>query len=225
MKDFVHLHTHSDYSLLDGASSIGSLVNKARECGMSHLALTDHGNMFGALKFYQECKAGDVVPIVGSEFYTAHESRLKKTAGEREGRTSHLILLSMNETGYRNLLKLSSRGYTEGFYYKPRIDDELLEEHSEGLICLSACLAGEIPQAVLNGREDLAEERARYYRDLFGQDRFFLELQYHGIPEQERVNRALIELSGKTGIPLVATNDSHYTDKSDARAQVRVFSL
>ncbi|HUV08416.1 MAG TPA: DNA polymerase III subunit alpha, partial [Spirochaetia bacterium] len=218
MKDFVHLHTHSDYSLLDGASSIRELVGKAQENGMSHLALTDHGNMFGALKFYKECREKSIVPIVGSEFYLARGTRLKKTGGEREGRNSHLVLLAIDETGYKNLMRLSSLGFIEGFYYRPRIDDELLEQYSQGLICLSACLAGEIPRAILNGQEDHAEKKAIYYRDLFGADRFYLELQNHGIPEQQRVNRILMNLSKKTGISLVATNDVHYTDKSDAHA-------
>jgi DNA polymerase-3 subunit alpha len=219
MREFVHLHTHSDYSLLDGASSITSLVGKAQEYEMSHLALTDHGNMFGALKFYKECRTGGIVPIIGSEFYLAPGSRLKKSVTDKEGRFSHLILLAANEVGYKNLLKLSSLGYAEGFYYKPRIDDDLLEQHKEGLICLTACLAGDIPGLILNGQDEAAERRALYYRELFGESRFYLELQDHGIPQQTQVNRALLEISTRTGIPVVATNDIHYTDKDDARAQ------
>jgi len=219
MREFVHLHTHSDYSLLDGASSIPDMVRQAQEYKMSHLALTDHGNMFGALKFYKECLAGGITPIIGSEFYLAPSSRLNKSSADREGRFSHLILLASSVTGYKNLLKLSSRGYTEGFYYKPRIDDELLEEHREGLICLTACLAGDIPGLVLNGQDEAAEKRAHYYRELFGKERFYLEIQDHGIPEQRQVNSALLKISNRTGIPLVATNDVHYIQKEDARAQ------
>ncbi len=219
MREFVHLHTHSDYSLLDGASSIPGLVRKAQEYKMSHMALTDHGNMFGALKFYKECLAGGITPIIGSEFYLAPGSRMNKSPVDREGRFSHLILLASNVTGYKNLLKLSSLGYTEGFYYKPRIDDELLEDYREGLICLTACLAGDIPGFVLHGQDEAAEQRSHYYRDLFGKERFYLEIQDHGIPEQRQVNRALLNLSNRTGIPLVATNDVHYLQKEDARAQ------
>jgi DNA polymerase-3 subunit alpha len=219
MPDFIHLHTHSDFSLLDGAASISSLLSKAVEYKMSHLALTDHGNMFGALKFYKDCKALGIIPIIGSEFYLAPKSRFHKAARTKDPKYSHIVLLAKNTKGYKNLLKLSSYGYTEGFYYKPRIDHELIETYSEDLVCLSACLAGEIPSLILNNRIDEAEQRALYYRDIFGNENFFLELQDHGIPEQKRVNEELISISKKSGIPLVATNDIHYTEKSDARAQ------
>ena len=168
MKDFIHLHTHSDFSLLDGASSIEALVVKAGQCGMSHLALTDHGNMFGTLRFYKECRAQEIIPIVGSEFYVAHESRLKKTGGEREARTSHLILLSMNETGYRNLMRLVSAGFLEGFYYRPRIDKDILAQYSDGLICMSACLKGEIPHLINTGRIEEAGRVIDQFRQIFG---------------------------------------------------------
>jgi DNA polymerase-3 subunit alpha len=216
---FVHLHCHSDFSLLDGASSIETLVARARRLGMTHLALTDHGNMFGAIAFYKECRSQGIVPIVGSEVYKAPGSRLEKTGSEKGTRHHHLVLLARDMTGYQNLLELSSLGYTEGFYYKPRIDDELLERHHEGLIALSACLAGDIPAAILDGRFAEARARAQYYRELFGPTGFYLELQNHGIAEQAVVNRELVKLARETGIGLVATNDVHYTERTDARAQ------
>jgi DNA polymerase-3 subunit alpha len=219
MADFIHLHTHSDYSLLDGAASIDSLTEKACQMGMNALALTDHGNMFGALKFYKSCREKGIAPIIGSEFYVAPDSRFKKTGGDSEDRYYHLILLSGGETGYKNLIQLSSLSYTEGFYYKPRIDKELLERYSDNLICLSACLAGEVPSLILRGREDEAEKTALYFRELFGNEGFYLEMHDHGIAEQKTVNRSLVEISKKTGIPLVATNDIHYPNREDARAQ------
>jgi len=220
---FVHLHCHSDYSLLDGASSIDSLVARARELGMSRLALTDHGNMFGAMRFQKACRGGEGVPpikpIIGCEVYLAPGSRHEKSGSEKTVRYRHLVLLARNERGYRNLMALSSLGYTEGFYYKPRVDDELLERYREGLVCLTACLSGDVPALVLEGRIDEARARALAYRELFGPDGFWLELQDHGIPEQRTVNRALVDLARETGIPLVATNDVHYTRREDARAQ------
>ena len=223
MVPFVHLHCHSDYSLLDGASSIDSLVARTRELGMGRLALTDHGNMFGAMRFLKACRGGEagepVKPIIGCELYVAPGSRHEKAGSEKSVRHRHLVLLARNAEGYRNLMALSSLGYTEGFYYKPRVDDELLERHREGLVCLTACLGGDIPSLLLEGRADEARARALRYRDLFGPDGFWLELQDHGIPEQKTVNRALVELARSTGIPLVATNDVHYTRREDARAQ------
>jgi len=215
---FVHLHCHSDFSLLDGASSIDALVARAKQLGMSHLALTDHGNMFGALAFFKECRKEGITPIIGSEFYKAPGPRHDKAGSEKGTRHNHLVLLARNAAGYANLLQLSSRGYTEGFYYKPRIDDELLEKHHEGLIALSACLAGDIPAAILEGRHGEARKRAGYYRELFGQEGFYLELQDHGIPEQRTVNKEIVLISRETGIPLAATNDVHYTSRDDARA-------
>ena len=219
MPEFVHLHNHSDYSLLDGAASIDGLVAKAASLGMKHLALTDHGNMFGVLRFYKACKKRGINPVVGCEFYIAPKSRLVKSGSENQNKYYHLVLLAKNTTGYQNLLVLVSQGYLDGFYYKPRIDNELLEKHSEGLICTSACLAGEIPSHLLNGQYDEARKVAEYYRDLFGEKGFYLELQDHGIPEQKRVNPELIRLSGETGIPLVATNDIHYLERDHADAQ------
>jgi DNA polymerase-3 subunit alpha len=219
MTDFVHLHVHSDYSLLDGAASVKSLISKAKALGMKHLALTDHGNMFGALKFYKECKAAEINPIIGSEFYMTTGSRFDKKGSETGNAYHHLVLLATNEQGYRNLMKLSSLSYTEGFYYKPRIDEELLVRYHEGLIGLSACLGGEIPSLLLEGKAEEALSRARRLRDILGDDNFYLELQDHGLPEQKKVNPLLIELSKRTGIPLVATNDIHYLDKEDSVAQ------
>jgi len=218
MAEFVHLHNHSDYSLLDGAASVGAMAARAKALGMKSLALTDHGNMFGAVKFYDACRDAGVKPIVGSEFYVAGGSRFERTGTENGNKYWHLVLLAEDEAGYKNLLKLSSASYTEGFYYKPRIDFELLSAHSGGLVCSSACLAGEIPSLILMGKEAEAERVAGRYAELFGKERFFLELQDHGIEEQKLVNRAIVAMSGRTGIPLVCTNDMHYLEKSDAEA-------
>ncbi len=219
MAEFVHLHNHSDYSLLDGASDIESMVARAVGFGMPGLALTDHGNMFGAVKFHKACKGAGINPIIGSEFYVAGGSRTERTGTENGNKYWHLVLWAENEEGYRNLLKLSSISYTEGFYYKPRIDDEVLASHVAGLIAGSACLGGEIPSLLLAGKAAEAERKAAWYRDLFGPDRYYLELQDHGIPEQKRVNPELVALSRKLRIPLIATNDMHYLEKSDAEAQ------
>ncbi len=219
MTPFVHLHCHSDFSLLDGASSIDALVSKAKSLGMSSLALTDHGNMFGSLAFYKECRKQGIKGIIGSEVYLAPGARTDKSGSEKGTRHHHLVLLARNATGYANLIALSSLGYTEGFYYKPRIDDELLARHHEGLLALSACLAGDIPAAILNGQFGEARARAQRYRELFGPDGFYLEVQDHGIPEQAVANREIVKIARETGIPLVATNDIHYTERDDARAQ------
>ncbi len=219
MSGFVHLHTHSDYSLLDGAVSVEKLVTKAVEERMPALALTDHGNMFGVIKFYKEALKNGIKPIIGSEFYVASQSRLVKGGTEKTQKNHHLILLAKDEVGYKNLIKLSSASYIEGFYYKPRIDKELLEKYHEGLIAMTACLAGEVPQLIISDNYEGALKVAGYYNELFGRGNFYLELQDHGIEEQKKVNRALIEISGKTGIPIVATNDIHYLEREDARAQ------
>ncbi|MBN2874731.1 MAG: DNA polymerase III subunit alpha [Spirochaetales bacterium] len=215
---FVHLHVHSDYSLLDGAASVQGLVKKAVEFGMPGLAITDHGNMFGALKFYKECVKARINPIIGSEFYVAGASRKDKTGTESGNKYYHLVLLARNEQGYRNLAKLSSRSYTEGFYYKPRIDWELIEEYHEGLICSTACVAGEVPQLILLGRVSDAERVAGRYRDLFGAENYFLELQDHGMDEEARVNRELVPMARRLGVKLIATNDAHYLERTDAAA-------
>ncbi len=215
---FVHLHNHSDFSLLDGAAGVKSMVAKAKALGMPGLALTDHGNLFGALEFYKECRAQGVNPIVGSEFYVAGASRFEKTGTESGNKYYHLVLLAKDAEGWSNLVKLSSASYVEGFYYKPRIDDEILVRHARGLVCSTACIAGEIPQLILMGRAEAAEAKVLRYRELFGADSFYLELQDHGIPEERTVNAALVALGRKHGIPLLATNDMHYLDRPDASA-------
>jgi DNA polymerase-3 subunit alpha len=194
------------------------MVAKAKALGMPGLALTDHGNMFGAVKFYDECKAAGLNPIVGSEFYVAGGSRTEKTGTENGNKYYHLILLAENATGYKNLLRLSSASFTEGYYYKPRIDDEILAANSEGLICSSACIAGEIPSLILAGKEAEAGRKAARYAELFGRDHFYLELQDHGIPEQKIANKGVVAIARKLGLPLIATNDMHYLDRSDAEA-------
>ncbi len=213
---FTHLHVHSEYSLLDGACRISRLPAAAKKMGQTALAITDHGVMYGVIDFYRTCKKEGIKPIIGCEVYVAPRTRFDKTF-EYDKNYYHMVLLCENNTGYQNLIKLVSKGFTEGFYNKPRIDDSLLEQYHEGLICLSACLAGEIPQKLL--REDYkgAKEKALYYRDLFGKDNFFLELQNHGISEQLRTNPQIIKISEETGIPLVVTNDSHYIEKEDSR--------
>ncbi len=219
MTDFVHIHNHTDFSLLDGAASIPKLVAKAASMGMKHLAVTDHGNMFGVLHFYRECIKAGIHPLIGSEFYVAPGSRHVKSGATTEDKYSHLILLAKDRRGDRNLMKLSSLSYTEGFYYKPRIDDECIETYCEGLIATSACLAGEIPRLLLQGQTEKALERAGWFQEVFGKGNYYLELQDHGIPEQKTANRGLIQLSKQTGIPLTCANDIHYIEREDANAQ------
>ncbi len=215
---FVHLHTHTKYSLLDGACKIDELVSSCKEMGMDSLAITDHGVMYGAVEFYKEAKKRGIKPIIGCEVYVAPGSRFERASGSNK-EYSHLILLAMNNDGYKNLCKLVSIGFLEGFYYKPRIDYEILKQYSDGLICLSACLAGDIPRYLLNGQKDKARELAKYLRDAFTKERFYIELQDHGIEEQRRLNPMLIELAKDLDISLVATNDLHYVKKDDAPAQ------
>lgn len=214
---FVHCHVHSEYSLLDGASRIGELVKRAAKYEMPALALTDHGVMYGAIEFYRKAKEAGIKPLIGCEAYVAPGSRLDKTPPKEGKAYNHLVLLAKNRTGYGNLIKLVSKGHLEGFYHKPRIDKELLEEHSEGIIALTACLGGEIPQHILKGRYEEAEQSARWFQRVFGDD-FYFELQNHGLAEQRRVNQALLELSDRTGIKVAATNDSHFTNPEDMRA-------
>lgn len=213
-ENFVHLHVHTEYSLLDGASRIEHLIIRAKELGMPAIAITDHGSMYGVIDFYKQAKKHGINPVIGCEVYVAPRSRLEKSAVEGEA-YYHLVLLAENNTGYKNLVEIVSRGYTEGFYYKPRIDRELLRQYSEGLICLSACIAGEIPAYFLKGDKIAAEKVAAEYKEIFGGGNFFLELQDHGIPEQKKVNAFLIELARKLDIGLVATNDLHYINKTD----------
>ena len=215
---FVHLHVHTEYSLLDGACRIDRIAKRAKELGQTALAVTDHGVMYGAVAFYNACRAEGIQPIIGCEVYVAPRSRFQKEHGTDNG-YSHLILLCRNEQGYRNLCYLVSCGFTEGFYIKPRIDWELLHRHAEGLICLSGCLAGEIPQALIHGDYERARKKALELRELFGPENFYLEIQDHGIPEEQRAAKELIRLSEDTRIPLVLTNDAHYLEKQDAYYQ------
>ena len=214
MAEFVHLHVHSEFSLLDGANRIKDLPVRAKELGMKAMAITDHGVMFGVIDFYKACMANGIKPIIGCEVYVAPRKRTDKDPNI-DARYNHLILLAKDNEGYKNLTKLVSIGFTEGFYYKPRIDKEILEKYHEGLICCSACLAGEIPQAILKGDMDEAEKAAMWFKNVFGED-YYLEIQNNGINEQVLVNQKLVELSHKLDIPLVATNDSHYLKKEDA---------
>jgi len=214
---FTHLHVHTEYSLLDGSAKIKDLAARAKELGMSHIAITDHGAMYGVIDFYKACKAEGIKPIIGCEVYVAEGSRFEKSSA-RNGNYHHLVLLAENEEGYRNLIKLVSLGFIEGFYYKPRVDHEILREYSGGLIALSACLGGEIPSALLNSTYEKAKETALFYNDIFGAGNFYLEIQDHGFIDQKRVNPLLIKISEETGIPLVAANDSHYIYRDDAKA-------
>ncbi|NLT67488.1 MAG: DNA polymerase III subunit alpha [Acidobacteria bacterium] len=213
---FVHLHNHSDYSLLDGASRIDRMVDTALSMGMPALALTDHGNLYGALQFYNTARKKGLKPIIGCEIYVAKESRHKKTGGGDQ--SNHLVLLAENLTGYHNLSRLASYGFIEGFYYKPRIDKELLSQYHEGLIALSACLKGAVPQKLAMGEYEGAVAEALELRDIFGEGNFYLELQDHGLEAQRRVNPSIIEISKKTGIPLICSNDTHYIRRDDSVA-------
>src|SRR5256712_11254423 len=213
---FVHLHTHSEYSLLDGASRIQDMIRVAVETGMPAMALTDHGVLYGAVDFYLQAKANGINPSIGQEMYVAARSHLLKE-GRLDRDPYHLILLVKDVTGYRNLIELSSRAHLDGYYYKPRVDKELLAQHHEGLIALSGCLGGEVASRLLDADVAAAETAAREYQAIFGED-YFLEVQEHGLPEQAHVNEGLRELSQRTGIPLVVTNDSHYTRRDDAEA-------
>src|SRR5690554_3625825 len=217
LSGFVHLHNHSEYSLLDGATRIPDMISTAKEMGMPAIAITDHGNMYGVVDFYKAAKAADIKPILGCEVYVAPESRFKKQ-GTQDNNAYHLVLLAENDTGYKNLMQLVTLGYREGFYYKPRIDREILRQYSEGLIGLSACLGGQIPSLLLQGNKQGARDLALEMADIFGPGNFFLELQDHGMMEQKTVNQELVEISKETGIPLVATNDLHYLNKEDAEA-------
>lgn len=211
--DFVHLHVHTQYSLLDGAIRLDDLFAKAKEYNMSSIAMTDHGNMFGTIDFYQKAYKSGIKPVIGSELYVASGSRFNKNDGTR-----HLVVLARNTKGYKNLMRLTSAGYLEGFYYKPRVDKEMLALHSEGLICMSACLNGEIAHLLLNGNRDAAERAAAEYREMFGEGNFYLEIMENGLSEQKIVNRQLVEMGAKLSIPMVATNDCHYLNREDAQA-------
>ena len=217
--EFTHLHVHTEYSLLDGSSKIKELVSRAKELGMDSLAITDHGVMYGVIDFYRAAKAAGINPVLGCEIYVAPGSRFDREAGNaKESRYHHLVLLAENDIGYANLVKIVSRGFTEGFYYKPRVDYDVLEEYHEGIIALSACLAGSIPSFLRRGLYDEAKQEAYRLQGIFGENNFFLELQDHGIPDQKTVNQGLLRLHQETGIDLVATNDVHYIYDSDAEA-------
>ena len=215
---FTHLHVHTEYSLLDGSSKIKEITKRAAELGMDSLAITDHGVMYGVIDFYKAAREAGIKPVLGCEVYVAPGSRFDKEAGTGEDKYNHLVLLAENNTGYQNLMKIVSRGFTEGFYYKPRVDKELLREFHEGIIATSACLAGEVQRYLARGMYEEAKRVALYYQDIFGKDNFFLELQDHGIAEQHYVNPQLLRMSEETGIELICTNDVHYTYADDADA-------
>lgn len=215
---FTHLHVHTEYSLLDGSSKIRELTARAKELGMDSMAITDHGVMYGVIDFYRAAREVGIKPILGCEVYVAPSSRFDRENGAGEDRYYHLILLAENNTGYKNLMKIVSKGFVDGFYYKPRVDLDLLETYHEGIISLSACLAGEVQKYLARGMYEEAKRSALRYSEIFGKDHFYLELQDHGIPEQKMVNQGLLRLSQETGLELVATNDVHYTFAEDAKA-------
>ncbi len=215
---FAHLHVHTEYSLLDGSNKIKECIARVKELGMDSVAITDHGVMYGVIDFYRAAKAAGIRPILGCEVYVAPGSRFdKETGGDREDRYHHLVLLAENDLGYHNLMKIVSRGFTEGYYYRPRVDREILEQYHEGIIALSACLAGEVQRNILRGMYEEGKAAALRYQEIFGEGNFFLELQDHGMPEQKLVNQGLVRMSKETGIELVATNDVHYTYAEDEK--------
>ena len=214
---FTHLHVHTEYSLLDGSSKIKEITARAKELGMDSLAITDHGVMYGVIDFYRAAHAAGIKPIIGCEVYVTPGSRFQKETGKQdEDRYYHLVLLAENNTGYDNLMKIVSKGFVDGFYYRPRVDYEVLETYHEGIIALSACLAGEVQRFLMRNMYEEAVKSALRYQNIFGKGNFFLELQDHGIPEQRMVNTQLVRMSRETGIELVATNDVHYTYADDA---------
>ncbi|MGQ9679141.1 MAG: DNA polymerase III subunit alpha, partial [bacterium] len=223
---FVHLHNHSEFSLLDGATRIDDMVQLAKEMGMEAVALTDHGNMFGAINFYQAAKRVGIKPIIGAEVYVAPRSRLEKELNSEVPEASfHLTLLCANETGYHNLVKLVSLGYLEGFYYKPRVDKELLSTHHSGLIALSGCLKGEVNWYLVRQNFEMAMRSAAQYQEIFGPENFYLEVMRTGQQEQEQIMPTIVEISQTLDIPLVATNDCHYLKPEDAQAQDALICL
>ena len=221
MSGFCHLHLHTEYSLLDGAIKIKDLAQRLKDMGMTSCAITDHGVMYGAVSFYREMKANGIHPIIGCEVYVAPGSRFDKTVvpGREDKYYNHLILLAKDNVGLANLNRLVSAGFTEGFYRRPRIDEELLEKWHEGLICLSGCIAGKVSSFILSGEIEKAAQTAVWYDRLFGRGNYYLEIQANTTPEQAKVNAALVKISNETGIPLVATNDCHYLMKDDYEAQ------
>ncbi|MGZ6274644.1 MAG: PHP domain-containing protein, partial [Syntrophales bacterium] len=216
--NFVHLHVHTQYSLLDGTIRLDNLFKKAKEYQMQAVAMTDHGNIFGAIDFYQHAQKYGIKPIIGCELYVAPKSRFDKNAQAAGEGSHHLLVLVKDRQGYKNLMQLVTAAYLEGFYYRPRVDKELLARYSEGLIALSACLHGEIASLLLKRNKEAASGVASDYKKIFGEDNFYLEIMENGLPEQKTVNGDLIELSRELSIPLVATNDCHYIDREDAEA-------
>ncbi|MDD7019732.1 MAG: DNA polymerase III subunit alpha, partial [Hornefia butyriciproducens] len=214
---FTHLHVHTEYSLLDGAARIRDVVARAKELGMDSLAITDHGVMFGVIDFWRECKKQGIHPVIGCEVYTAAR-RMEDKEADKDKYQGHLVLLAKDNDGYRNLIKIVSRGFTKGFYYKPRVDKELLRQYSDGIIALSACLAGKVQSCLLNRDYEGAKAEALELRDIFGEDNFYLEIQDQGLDEEAFINPELIRLSRETGIPMVCTNDVHYVNREDAEA-------
>ena len=207
---FAHLHVHTEYSLLDGSNKIKECISRVKELGMDSVAITDHGVMYGVIDFYKAAKAAGIKPVLGCEVYVAPGSRFDKEArGNSESRYYHLVLLAENDTGYHNLMKLVSRGFTEGYYYKPRVDMELLQEFHEGIIALSACLAGEVARNIVQGLYEEAKEAALRYEKIFGKGNFFLELQDHGMSQQQMVNQALVRMSRETGIRAISRNSQN----------------
>ena len=215
--NFAHLHVHTEYSLLDGSNKIKEYVERVKELGMNSAAITDHGVMYGVIDFYRAARAAGIKPILGCEVYVAPNSRFDREISGGEDRYYHLVLLAENNTGYANLMKIVSKGFVEGYYYKPRVDKQVLREYSEGIIALSACLAGEVQRYLTKGLYEEAKKAALEYRDIFGEGNYFLELQDHGIPEQALVNQRLLQMSEELGIELVVTNDVHYTYAEDAK--------
>ena len=215
--NFAHLHVHTEYSLLDGSNKIKEYVDRVKELGMNSAAITDHGAMYGVIDFYRAAKAAGIKPILGCEVYVAPNSRFDREISGGEDRYYHLVLLAENNTGYANLMKIVSKGFVEGYYYKPRVDKQVLREYSEGIIALSACLAGEVQRYLTKGLYEEAKKSALEYRDIFGEGNYFLELQDHGIPEQALVNQKLLQMSDELGIELAATNDVHYTYAEDEK--------
>ena len=215
---FTHLHVHTEYSLLDGSAKIPELVSRAKELGFDSLAITDHGVMYGVIDFYRACRKEGIKPILGCEVYVAPKSRFDRELSGGEDRYYHLILLAENNQGYNNLMKIVSRGFIDGFYYRPRVDKELLRKYHEGIICASACLAGEVQRDLVKDLYREAKATALEYEEIFGKGNYFLELQDHGYDDQKKVNAGLLRLHEETGIPLIATNDSHYIKAEDAEA-------
>jgi len=213
MPEFCHLHLHSQYSLLDGLAPMGKLVQKAADLNMPALALTDHGGLYGAVEFYKACQGKGIKPILGCEVYVAHDHKDKSSKDEP---LYHLVLLAENQQGYKNLISLITRAHIDGFFYKPRVDKGLLDRFAGGLIALSGCMAGEIPSKILKGDEKGLKDSLKDYLDIFGRNNFFLELQDHGLPEERRINKSLVDIASRENLETVATNDVHYIEKRDA---------